>query len=71
MRHEQRVAKCDFEKFTDISEVLQPLPSAKKATIAVFLLTSTFASLVLQGVGCALLTPWTSLPRDCVFRYTV
>ena len=29
--HEWRVSKCAFEKFADISEVLQPLPSAKMA----------------------------------------
>ena len=36
--HERRVSKCAFEKFADISKVLQPSPSAKMAWYSNFII---------------------------------
>ena len=74
-RHEQ---ECAFEKFADISNVLQPLPSAKMAwrsnfTITVFsasfCLPLAFAPLVLQGIDCSLLDSESTSSIFCLFFF--
>ena len=60
LRQEWKVLKCAFEKFADISEVLQPLPSAKMAWHSNFLslyfrfILLAFTLLVLLVLLCVL-----------------
>ena len=67
------MAKCAFEDFADISEVLQPLPSTKMTWWSNFVIVGSFclllclAPLVLQGVDCVL----TPLPKACIFYSTL
>ena len=63
-RHEWERA---FEKFADISKMLQPSPSAKMAWSSNFTIALAFAHLVLQGIDCSLLASNSTSLRFCYF----
>ena len=72
------MAKCAFEDFAVICEVLQPLPSTKMTWCSNFIIVGSLclllclaAPLVLQGVDCVLLAPQTPLPKACIFYSTL